>query len=148
MTAPEPTSALLLELSLSTAGNSLEPALPLFPLLFCAPGSRGSCCGCWAEAAVAPDPPQSTGMALGRAIPAPCADGLILNTVWTPLCPQTCNISARAACPGMFGVWVWGICPQIGQRIAVNGCWRRLSKAMSQSMKILGFFLYPQALCF
>lgn len=44
--------------------------------------------------------------------------------------------------------FVFGRFAPMAQRVSVSECRRRLSKAVSQSMKILGFFLYPQTLSF
>lgn len=42
-------------------------------------------------------------------------------------------------------VWGWESAP-MAQRTAVSECWRGLSEAVSQSMKTLTVFLYPQIL--
>lgn len=83
-------------------------------------------------------------MASGRASPAPRAG--------SSLVPQRGYLGVRPhqAEPGLpvpecLG---FGKSAPMAQRIAVNRCWRGLPKAVSQSLKILGFFLYPQTLSF
>lgn len=116
--------------------------MPVFAAVFCAPGGRGSCRGCWAEAAVAPAAAWSAGMASGRASPAPHA-----GSSSVPQCGHL-GVRPRQAEPGLPGPehlgFGFGKSAPMAQRIAVNECWTGLPKAVSQSMKILGFLLYLQ----
>lgn len=150
MTAPESTSALLLELSPNAA------------MLERLPKTRWSQpCPCSLSCSVLLEA-EAAAMAAGRRqlwlLIHPGAlewhwEGpslLILNPAADP-CGHP-SVSSDPSAPGLpvpeclgFG---FGKFAPMAQRVAVNECWKRLSKAVSQCMKILEFFLYPQTLSF
>lgn len=93
--------------------------MPVFPPVFLQ-----------AEAAVAPVPAWSTGMALARANPAPGAGSSSVPQphvdTWVSDPIQQCQDCLSQ------NIWGWDSA-SMAQRTAVNECWRGLFKALSQS---------------